>query len=385
MPTYDSNSVIMAYTSGVFSRKETIVAYEKLLIYFMSGTGNSFRVANWAAEAAKGRGMEAEVVPVNRGNPEEEIEDSERLLLGLFMPTHGFTAPWLVIKTALGFPRRTKVRAFVVATRAGCKFGALFTPGISATACFLISFILALKGYKVMGIRGVDMPSNWIAVHPGFSAQSAEAIKARSRPKFERFVASILEGRRAWLSWNVLYEVIWALVLWPISLGYLLIGRIYLPKFFFANANCNGCEICARECPVGAITMVGKENKRPYWSYHCESCMRCMAFCPRSAIEASHAWAAILIWFYGPFAVLLIGGVLWLWPSLNEATLRSFFSILGWFVFYPVVIALYYLFIRVTGWRPLNLVFTYLTFTHYWKRYHEPETRVKDVSRKDSN
>ena len=34
--------------------------------------------------------------------------------------------------------------------------------------------------------------------------------------------------------------------------------------------------------------MVGGSKSRPYWTFACESCMRCMGYCPNKAVEVSH-------------------------------------------------------------------------------------------------
>ena len=47
---------------------------------------------------------------------------------------------------------------------------------------------------------------------------------------------------------------------------------------FFADEQCVGCGVCAKRCPVGAISMV---NGRPKWTAprcaHCMACLRCNA------------------------------------------------------------------------------------------------------------
>ena len=43
------------------------------------------------------------------------------------------------------------------------------------------------------------------------------------------------------------------------------------------------------------------------------------------------------------------------------------------------ILAAYWLFWQALRLRPLRWVFTKLTPTHYWRRYHEPHTRVVDL------
>ncbi len=54
-------------------------------------------------------------------------------------------------------------------------------------------------------------------------------------------------------------------------------GSGIIPK---PNKNCTKCGICAKECPVQAIS---KENPKEVDEKACISCMRCISVCPHSA------------------------------------------------------------------------------------------------------
>ena len=355
--------------------------YQTATIYFMSGTGNSFRAATWIAEAAQEQGTDAQVVPMGSGRPAEEIQDGGSHLVGLVMPTHGFTTPWQMLRFALRLPRRKGTHAFVFPTRAGTKFGQVFLPGLEGTAGYLPALILALKGYRVRGVQGLDMPSNWTALHPGYSQESAEAIIARSRPKALRFANTILSGNPHFGS---LIGPLLGLVLLPISLGYLLAGRFFLGRLFFASYRCDGCGVCARNCPAGAIKMWNRKDPRPYWTYRCENCMRCMNYCPKNAIEAGHSWAVILYYVtmipVSDYVFNWLGSqVPWL-ASLHRAGIGMLLQYGYMLLAISVAYSLFTLAIRVSA---INRLFSFTTLTHYYRRYHEPETKLKDMASKD--
>jgi len=146
--------------------------YEKTAIYYMSGSGNTYRVANWMDETAKENGIKPCLASIESAKPENEIEASDRQLVAMFLPTHGFTSPWQMIKFALRMPRKKGADAFCVATRGATKIGSGTIPGAAGTAALLIGLILFLKGYRLRGITGIDMPSNWMSLYSGFSTEN---------------------------------------------------------------------------------------------------------------------------------------------------------------------------------------------------------------------
>ena len=351
--------------------------YQEATFYFFTGTGNSYRVASWMADAARDAGAAVTVRPIESAQPGEEIGAGEGALLGLAMPTHGFTAPWAMLRFALRLPRRANTHAAVVATRAGVKIGPVFAPGVEGTATYLTALILALKGYRVRGAIGVDMPSNWIALHPGLSPQAVAAIVARARVRTAGFVGTILSGQHRFAGWG---DLLIGLLFFYVSLGYLLIGRFFLAKLFFASQRCTGCGLCAEYCPNGAIKMVGSGNdRRPYWTLRCESCMRCMAYCPTRAIEASHLLG---VGAYLLAAAVPITGLL-AWLAARTSLLDFLEAVPRWVLdsIYPVVALILaypilHLLLKV-AW--INWLFTHATLTHYYRRYHEPGTSLKDL------
>jgi Pyruvate/2-oxoacid:ferredoxin oxidoreductase delta subunit len=354
------------------------MGYKKTTFYFLTGTGNSYRVAAWMAGTAGKEGAAVTLRPIESARPTEEIDPGEEVLLGLVMPTHGFTAPWAMLRFTLRLPRGAGTHAVVVATRAGLKIGPVFTPGIEGTATCLIALILALKGYRVRGATGIDMPSSWIAVHPGLSPTAVATIVARAKARTARFITTILSGRRRFTGYVPLLIGLW---FFYVSLGYVLIGRFFLAKLFFASGRCTGCGLCAEHCPNRAIEMRGSgERRRPYWTFSCESCMRCMAYCPTHAVEANYLLAigAYLVAAMIPTAAILA------WLVARAPALAFLDGTPRWaleWIYAIVVLGLVYPllhFLLNVPW--INWLFTHATPTHYYRRYHEPETSLQDLA-----
>ena len=353
-----------------------MTAYREAAFFVFTGTGNTRWVARRMAARANMAGCPAHVRLLT-DSPPKTIAVRPDSLVGLFMPTHGFTAPWRMISFAARIPRGRGAHAFVIATRAGSKFGRLFLPGMEGTAAYLIAAILALKGYRVRGVAGIDMPSNWTALHPGFSEKNARAIIDRAGPKCDGFIDAVLAGKRRF--WGLVCLFL-GLILAPISAGYLLYGRFMLAKLFFADNRCTGCGICARDCPNHAIRMLGKKRPRPFWTFSCESCMRCMGYCPENAVQAGHSWAVIAYFITAiPFAQYLLNVLIGILPGAGGLKGTWVETVIQYPFFLLSLMAAYAVFWLLTRIPAVNAVFAYTTLTRAWRRYHEPDTRAREM------
>lgn len=222
--------------------------YSLLDIYFFSGTGNARYAANTIAKNARRNGCRANVYDITGENNEISSSNKDQLI-GFCFPTHGFNAPPVVLKFIYNFPRG-KSDVFLLNTRAGMKLYKFYMPGIGGLALWLTALILIFKGYRPIGFRPLDMPSNWISLHPGIRAKVVESITENCTKTLEKFTNRILKGK------PVLNGFIWLpidILLIPITVGYYFFGRFAIAKTFFANYKCNNCGLCIRQCPVKAI------------------------------------------------------------------------------------------------------------------------------------
>jgi ferredoxin len=260
-----------------------------LTLHFYTGTGNSFRTAKWCEEFAQRLGLATTIGQVAKGLQTSVSLVGPQNLLGLCYPTHAFTAPWSMIRHCLRLPKGQGTQVFFIQCRAGTYLGPWPIPGLDGTGTWLLALILLLKGYHPVGLMGLDLPSNWIALHWGLSPKHVETMSLKARAKVRRFCEAVFSGRR-WIKWDAFLQLVLGLVLLPITLLYLVLGRFCLAKLLFPNYRCTGCGLCARHCPNHAIRMLSLGSKKswPYWTWRCESCMRCMAFCPERAVECSH-------------------------------------------------------------------------------------------------
>ncbi len=290
----------------------------------------------------------------------------EKPLIGFAFPTHGFNAAPIMLRFMAGFPSGLCKEVFLLNTRAGMKLSKIFLPGLSGVSLLFPAFILWLKGYKCIGFRPVDLPSNWIPLHPGIKQKVIESIFIRCEKVVRKFALKILSGEKVYTG---LYTIPIDILVSPLALGYYIGGRFFLSKTFIANYNCNNCGICIKECPTSSIKLVGN---RPYWKLTCESCMRCLNHCPEKAIEAAHG-AAVIFWLIFTtvnalfitfiISILNINAEAWWWKLA-----ANLISIGGMVLITTLLYSLVHL---AMGLKQVKYILTYtsLTALPFWKRY----------------
>jgi len=74
--------------------------------------------------------------------------------------------------------------------------------------------VLLLKGYRVVGMRPIDLPSNWISLHPGLREDNVRAIYERCAAITRRFAERLLDGKR---DLRALWDLPLDLLIAPIS------------------------------------------------------------------------------------------------------------------------------------------------------------------------
>jgi NAD-dependent dihydropyrimidine dehydrogenase PreA subunit len=342
--------------------------YKNLVIYYFSGTGNAKAVANWIIETFHEKEVPTQIIEIKKGLEPDVSSINTDTLVGFCYPTHGFNAPPIVLDFIARFPKTVNAKFFVLNTQAGMKLYKIFMPGLSGIALFLPALILQIKGYRCANIRPMDMPSNWISLHPGLRAKVTKSIIDRCERISHRFANKLIDGKRdyRWLAFFPL-DILVA----PIAIPYYLIGRFMIAKTFFASSKCNSCGLCAKQCAVEAIEMV---NNRPYWKFSCESCMHCMNTCKRGAIETAHGFS-FLVWWVAFFILpmlainlLIDNEILSLEVSKYINTINTVLQILFGFT---IVFFGYRILHFLLRFKFFNILITYTSLTKlpFWRRY----------------
>ena len=342
-----------------------------LKIFFFSGTGNARNVARWMVEVWRDRNHTSEAIDLAKVSV-DTIEVGPNDDIGLAAPTHGFNFPPITLAFLFRFPRTTwGNRVFIINTRGGVRLFGVCVPGLSGVAQLLAALVFLLKGYRVVGMRPIDLPSNWISLHPGLGEDTIRVIYERCEAVTRRCANRLLDGRR---DLRALFDLPQDLLIAPIALGYYLVGRFFFAKSFIASAACDTCGVCINQCPLQAIRLVAG---RPFWTHRCESCMRCMNHCPKRAIETAHGFIAGF-WFLFDVAMLAL-----IYPALRPvASVVSDTGVVATLVrlVFESALMLVALFLSYRllhhglRSRPIErlTVFTSLTHFGFWRRYRPP-------------
>jgi Pyruvate/2-oxoacid:ferredoxin oxidoreductase delta subunit len=320
-------------------------------------------------------GMNTHVSSYEHFNPDAVKDWKGNTLIGFFSATHGFNMPHSMLKFILHFGLFKGSDVFVGNTRAGIKLYKLFMPGLSGLAMYFPALMLLLKGYKVRAMYPVDLPSNWISIHPGLRRKVIDSMVEHYSALVGKFAGKVLAGQKVFLKSFILLPL--DILVIPVSLGYYLVGRYILAKTFVASYKCNNCGICMKNCPTKSIILSGG---RPYWKFSCESCMKCMNNCPERAIETAHSVVFILIFIL----------TTWINPWISEKVSRLVSLAFGesWMA-YEILLFVFqwsvWLIVFFAGYKVVHygmrfplinrlITFTSLTTWKFWRRYRMPSS-----------
>jgi len=345
--------------------------FNKALLHYFSGTGNAKSVAYWIGEKIYNIGIG---VTINNIGNQTESTDANILdgdtFVGFCYPTHGFNAPPIVLKYLWNYPRaKNHNNVFIINTRAGLKLSKIFVPGLSGLALLLPAIILLLKGYNIIGYRSIDLPSNWISLHPGLRQKVVNSIFSRCKRITFSFSDKILNGKKVTIG---LWWLPIDLVLIPISIGYYFYGRFALSKTFIATDSCTNCGLCVENCPVNAISII---DNKPYWSYSCESCMHCMNYCPERAIETPHGLTALLWWISFSLLPIFIYNTMVEFINFQAITFELIYNILSMGLGITVIFGGYKIAHKLMNFKPISTIIKYTSLTSFkfWRRYRAPK------------
>jgi len=239
------------------------------MIFYFSGTGNSFYLAKQIA-VAQGEDLFSIAKEMDRSAEVLAYEMKENETLGFVFPVYAWAPP----KIVMDFVRRMRVSGTEPYV-----FSVHSCGEEEGNTAKIMEKALSKKGLTLDAAFSVVMPSNYIV---GFDVESQEVVAKklaeaevelveinRLIKDSEKGVLQVIRGKsptlksvvaNAFFNWFALNT-----------------------KYFFATDQCNGCGICEKQCPVHTITV--KDKGKPVWGKQCTQCFGCINTCPQKAIQ----------------------------------------------------------------------------------------------------
>jgi NAD-dependent dihydropyrimidine dehydrogenase PreA subunit len=236
--------------------------YSDIVIYYFSGTRNTFRAVSEISAVFREKEIETTVIPID----ENRYYSWDADLYGFAFPIYSKTMFPFIWKFLENLPDGRGAHAFLLDTHNG-------TPAVLRPMYKL----LKRKGYKPVGSCELIMPKN-ISFEP-IDEEARIILTEKAMVRAREFAHEILEKKTAWgNSHQGSSFIAW----FQKSTGIPLMTSKLFYTLSINEEKCSNCGICEDLCPV-------KNIRRGFAYYimgdHCELCFRCLAHCPDKAIE----------------------------------------------------------------------------------------------------
>ena len=238
---------------------------QKNVIYYFTGTGNSFAVAKDIANVLD----DTQLISVSKliKNP---ISVSAFDRIGFVFPTYYQCMPPIMERfiTSLTF------------TQSQYLFGVITFAGVYGTVLAQLSELIHNRGGKLSTGFAVRMPGNYITSYSAFPQKLQEILFKRSKRKVLAITSEIVKKEV-----NQIPRGSAIMRASQTASQKILNSFGEKARNFRVNENCIGCGICCRICPDENIKI---DEGKPTWGNMCEQCMACIQWCPHKAIEYSN-------------------------------------------------------------------------------------------------
>ena len=229
------------------------------ILCYWSGTGNTLWSARKIAEKIGGD-CRLLNIGIEAGKSETVLEADKVVLL---LPAYAYGAPPVV---------RHFVKKAVFKTPYIAVFVTYGT--VPGGALAEISRILKRKKNNASYFGRIPAVENYIAIFGPPKAKTMEKRLELQRKTTEDASQAVTAGLTNRINTFRPFSAF-------ISLLFTVALRIFY-RWYRVSADCDGCGICEKLCPVSAITI---RNKRPVFSKICEHCQGCLNWCPQRAIH----------------------------------------------------------------------------------------------------
>ncbi|WP_167959315.1 EFR1 family ferrodoxin [Anaerosporobacter faecicola] len=239
------------------------------MIFYFSGTGNSFCVAKEVAEKTKDR-----IINIAEAwkNKEFSYAVAEGERIGFVYPIHAWAPPTVVLRFIKKLQLTNSYDAYV--------YSFLTCGDDWEGAVEKIKHALTHIGLRLQGDFKVIMPDCSVINGDVDTPEIARKKREASNETIQRVIKDILSNKDTYRP--VKYSFYKSYVIY----GFFQMGKI--ATLFKTNDDCVGCGLCEKACPMGVVKM--KDNKKkshkiPKWGRGCVQCNACINVCPKKAID----------------------------------------------------------------------------------------------------
>ena len=231
------------------------------VIYYFSGTGNSYKIAKNIGEKLG----DTQLIKISLENMHLALENNYKKV-GIVFPVYFFSIPKMVKEFVEDLKMDKDSYIYAVGTCGGFV-------GVSFVD---LNKIFIKKGYSKLSTFKVLMPDNYQVLYAPSPIEKQLEIIHKSNIVVGKMIPIIKEERsHNEKEPNILSKIVG-------HTAYSTFNPKYKDQNFWADDNCNGCTICEKVCPANDIVM---EGDRPKWLNNCEQCLSCMQWCPEKAIQ----------------------------------------------------------------------------------------------------
>lgn len=235
------------------------------VIYYFSGTGNSYKIAKNISE----RLGDTKLIKICSDNMHLALENNYKKV-GIVFPVYFFSLPKMLVEFVQALKINPDSYIYSVAT----------CGGFVGVAFVDLQEIFEKKGYRKLSTFKILMPDNYQVLYSPSPVEKQEDVIAKSDIILDRIVPLIKDEKfHSEKEPNIGLKLVG-------NIGYGIFKPKDKDKNFWTDENCDGCSICEKVCPANDIVM---EDNKPKWLNNCEQCLACMQWCPQKSIQYKKA------------------------------------------------------------------------------------------------
>lgn len=232
----------------------------KTVIYYFSGTGNSFAAARIIGEELGN----AELISAKCSPADVSAKDAE--VIGFVCPVYEWDVPDRMAAFIKDLKINPNAYIFMVATYV-----------LIHGRCFeTVDALLRQKGgYLSYGKPLRCVASQCTAYEPFPSPKYMVPRSEKMAHKIARDIAML--QKRSFPRMSAITRRLYGKMMVPFKNV-----QVHYDKGFYASDTCVGCGLCSKVCSCHNITI---EDGKPVFHHKCVGCMSCVVYCPQKAIQ----------------------------------------------------------------------------------------------------